>query len=376
MKRAYATEGRVVVLEVPEPELRPGEVLVAPAYSAISSGTEMHIIASTARPETTGTDTYPGPRAIRRPRLRNAGVRWDGPQPQVVAPPLAAIGYSLAGTVLAVGAGVADLQPGDRVACSGNQCAVHAERVAVPRNLTTRVPDNVPLDRAAFVTLGSIAMNGLRRTGCQFGETVVVFGLGLLGLLAVQIARQAGLYVLGVDIDDRRVLQALDFGAHRAVNPDREDPRDAIEAMTDGMGADGVVLTVVTPSSEPLNLSFDLCRQRGRVVGVGLFGMEINRDRMYARDAIFYPAIAYGPGRYDPVYEEGNVDYPVGHVRWTENRNQGAFMRLLAEGKVEVASLAPTRVPFADAPHAYDLLHRPDRPPTVLLTYDHPEGKA
>lgn len=376
MKRAFATLGRVVVLDVPEPELRSGEVLVAPAFSAISSGTEMHIISSTSSPETTGDDTYPGPRARRRPQLRNNGVRWDGPQPRIVEAPLAAIGYSLAGTVLAVAPDVLDIQPGDRVACSGNQCAVHAERVAVPRNLTVRVPDNVPLDQAAFVTLGSIALNGLRRTGCSFGETVVIHGLGLLGLLAVQIARQAGLYVLGVDIDDRRVQQALERGAHRAVNSQREDPRDVIDQMTDGLGADGVFLAVVTPSSEPLNLSFDLCRQRGVVVGVGLFGMAIDRDRMYARDVIFYPAIAYGPGRYDPVYEEGNVDYPVGYVRWTENRNQAAFMRLLAEGKVEVNSLAPTRVPFADAPQAYDLLHRPDRPPTVLLTYDNADAKA
>lgn len=370
MKRAFATQGRVVVLDVPEPALRPGEVLVAPAFSAISSGTETHIITSTERPETTGTDTYPGPRAQRRPQLRTTAARWNGPPPRAVAPPLAAIGYSLAGTVLAAGADVLDLRPGDRVACSGNQCAVHAERVAVPRSLVARVPDNVPLDQAAFVTLGSIAMNGLRRTGCQFGETVVIFGLGLLGLLAVQIARQAGLYILGLDIDERRVEQALAFGAHRALNPQREDPRDTIDQMTDGLGADGVFLAVVTPSSEPLNLSFDLCRQRGCVVGVGLFGMEINRDRMYARDVILYPALAYGPGRYDPVYEEGNVDYPVGYARWTENRNQVAFMRLLAEGKIDVAPLAPVRVPFADAPRAYDLLRRPDRPPTVLLTYD------
>jgi threonine dehydrogenase-like Zn-dependent dehydrogenase len=369
MKRAFATEGRVVVLDVPEPTLRAGEVLVAPAYSAISSGTEMHIISSTAKPETTGTDTYPGPLAKPRPQIRNGGTRWDGPHPHIVAPPLAAIGYSLAGTVLAVAPDVLDIHPGDRVACSGNQCAVHAQRVAVPRNLVARVPDNVPLDHAAFVTLGSIAMNGLRRTGCRFGETVAIFGLGLLGLIATQIARQAGFYVLGLDLDERRVQQALAFGAHRAINPQQEDPLEVALQMTDGMGVDGVFLAVVTPSSEPLNLSFDICRQRGSVVGVGLFGMEIDRDRMYARDAIFYPALAYGPGRYDPIYEEGNVDYPVGYVRWTENRNQAAFLRLLAEGKVDVAPLAPVRVPFAEAPQAYDLLQRPDRPPTVLLTY-------
>lgn len=370
MKRAYAKGGGVVVLDVPEPELRAGEILVAPTYSAISSGTEMHIISSTARPETTGTDTYPGIRALRQPQIRNGGTRWGGPQPRVVEPPLAAIGYSLAGTVLAVAPDVVDIKPGDRVACSGNQCAVHAEKVAVPRNLTVRVPDNVPLDQAAFVTLGSIAMNGLRRTGCQLGETVVIFGLGLLGLLATQIARHAGLYVLGLDLDERRLVQARAFGANRALNPQRENALAAIDEMTGGLGADGVVLAVVTPSSEPLNLSFDLCRQRGCVVGVGLFGMEISRDRMYARDVIFYPAIAYGPGRYDPVYEEGNVDYPVGYVRWTENRNQAAFMRLLAEGKVDVTPLAPVRVPLAEAPRAYEMLQSADRPPTVLLTYE------
>ncbi|MGN6812927.1 MAG: zinc-dependent alcohol dehydrogenase [Thermomicrobiales bacterium] len=370
MKRVFATAGTVVLQEVAEPELRAGEVLVAPAYSVISSGTEMHIIASTARPETTGADTYPGPGEPRHPQLRNNGVRWDGPAPRTVAPPLAALGYSLAGTVLAVAPDVLDVRPGDRVACSGNQCAVHAERVAVPRNLVARVPDNVPLDQAAFVTLGCVALNGVRRANCQIGETIVIFGLGLLGLLAVQIARQSGLYVVGLDIDDRRVEQARALGAHQAINPQRDDPRAAVRQMTEGLGADAVFLAVVTPSSEPLNLSFDLLRQRGCVVGVGLFGMEISRDRMYARDAIFYPVIAYGPGRYDPVYEEGNVDYPVGYVRWTENRNQGAFLRLLAEGKVDVTTLAPTRVPFAEATRAYDLLHRPDRPPTVLLAYD------
>jgi threonine dehydrogenase-like Zn-dependent dehydrogenase len=370
MKRVFATAGTVVLQEVAEPELRAGEVLVAPAYSVISSGTEMHIIASTARPETTGADTYPGPGVPRHPQLRNNGVRWEGPAPRTVAPPLAALGYSLAGTVLAVAPDVLDVQPGDRVACSGNQCAVHAEQVAVPRNLVARVPDNVPLDQAAFVTLGCVALNGVRRANCQIGETIVIFGLGLLGLLAVQIARQSGLYVLGLDIDDRRVEQARALGAHQAINPQRDDPRAVVKQMTEGLGADAVFLAVVTPSSEPLNLSFDLLRQRGCVVGVGLFGMEISRDRMYARDAIFYPVIAYGPGRYDPVYEEGNVDYPVGYVRWTENRNQGAFLRLLAEEKVEVTTLAPTRIPFAEATRAYDLLHRPDRPPTVLLAYD------
>jgi threonine dehydrogenase-like Zn-dependent dehydrogenase len=140
--------------------------------------------------------------------------------------------------------------------------------------------------------------------------------------------------------------------------------------MTGGFGADGVVLCVATPSSEPLNLAFDLCRHRACIVGVGLFGMDIIREKMYARDVTLYPSIAYGFGRYDSVYEEGNVDYPIGHVRWTENRNQQAFLRLLSEDKIKLDGLAPVRVPIAEAPRAYDLLHTPERPPTVMLTYE------
>lgn len=335
----------------------------------------MHIIHSTARVETMGDDTYPRKPSLgypAPPQLRSRGVRWDGPAPRPQLPGTASVGYSLAGRVLAVSPEVTDIAPGDLVACSGNQCAVHAERVAVPRNLVARVPDGVPLDQAAFVTLGCIAMVGLRRTGCQFGETVVVFGLGLLGQLTVQIARQAGMQVLGLDVDDRRVREALSNGANMALNPDRDNPIDAILSMTDGFGADAVVMCVVTPSSEPLNLAFDLCRHHGTVVGVGAFGMDISRARMYSREVTFRPSIAYGQGRYDPVYEEGNVDYPIGYARWTENRNQGSFLRLLAAGKVDVTSLGSVRVPMVEAPRVYELLSRPDRPPTVVLTYDTP----
>ncbi|MCW5853778.1 MAG: zinc-binding dehydrogenase [Anaerolineae bacterium] len=369
MKRLFAADGRAVLVEMTEPTPGPGDVLVQPAFSVISSGTEMHIIEGTAHPDTFGRDTYPGPFLKQRPQLRHPSPRWDGPQPPLAPPGLAPLGYSLAGTVVAVGERVTDLQPSDRVACSGNQCAVHAEQVVVPRNLVAPLPDGVPLDQAAFVTLGAITIESLRRTGCMFGETVVIYGLGLLGLLAVQVARYAGYQVLGLDIDNRRVEQALVLGAHRALNPDREDPVAAVKAMTDGFGADAVLLAVVSESSEPLNIAFDLCRQKGRVVGLGLFGMTISRDRMYRRDVTFVPSIAYGPGRYDPVYEEGGVDYPIGYARWTEGRNMQMFLRLLAEGQMEVVSLAPTRVPFSEAPQAYEMLRRPDRPPTVILAY-------
>jgi threonine dehydrogenase-like Zn-dependent dehydrogenase len=370
MKRVVAAQGRAVVVDVPEPTLRPGELLVAPVYSVISKGTEMHIIHSTGEPASPSDEHDPGPGYYPQPKLRDSGVRWDGPSPRPRLPGTDSLGYSLAGQVVAVSPEITDLKVGDHVACGGNQGAFHAQRVAVPRNLIVPVPQGVTLDQAAFVTLGSISMHALRRTGCQVGETVVVYGLGLLGLLAVQIARAAGMYVVGLDIDDQRVELARELGAQLAVNPQGQDPVAAVLEMTDGFGADGVLLCVVTPSGEPLNLSFDMCRQRGCVVGVGVFGMEIDRERMYTRDVTFYPCLAYGPGRYDAVFEEGNVDYPIGYARWTERRNMRSFLRLVAEGKIDVSPLAPIRVPIDDAPRAYDLLAEPEHPPTVLLTYD------
>lgn len=368
MKRVFAVEGKPVVLDVPEPELRAHEVLVAPIVSAISVGTETGIIRG-SDPATPDTDVFKvaGPP---RPKLRSTGVRWDGDRPRQETPGHHHLGYGLCGRVLAVSDTVTDIAVGDLVACSGDQAAHHAERVAVPRNLLAKVPEGVRPEQAAFVTLGTIATHGLRRTGCHFGETVVVYGLGLLGLLTTQIARAAGIYPVGIDIDHRRFEQARGYGAIATLDPREGDATKAVNDLTNGFGADAVILTVFTPSSEPLNHAFDLCRQRGTVVGIGAFGMDIARERMFSRDVTFLPSLAYGPGRYDHVYEEGGVDFPIGYVRWTENRNQESFLRLLADGKVEVDSLAPIHMPLEEAPAAYDLLRSPQRPPTVLLTYN------
>lgn len=369
MKRIFAIEGKPVVLDIPEPELRPGEVLVQTAFSAVSSGTELKIIDTSANPETLGEDTYPNPRPGRRAQLRKKGVDWGFPEPRAQRPGTATLGYSLSGRVIAVSREVTDLQVGDRVACSGNQCAVHAERVAVPRNLVAKVPENLPLEHAAFVTLGCSAMTGIRRAECTFGETIVIYGLGLLGLLGTQIARHAGLQVLGLDIDDRRVEQARKVGATRAINPSHIDPVTAVLEMTDGFGADAVVLYLAAKSSDPLNLAFDLCRARARVVGVGAFGMNVTRGKMFGREVTLVPSIAYGPGRYDTAYEEGGIDFNAGYTRWTENRQQQLFLRLVAEGVISLDGLAPARVPIADAPEGYALLRSPDRPATVVFTY-------
>lgn len=368
MKRVFAHGGRAVVRDVPEPRVRPGHVLVQTAFSAISAGTEGWIMRGTADPNYVNHE-YPDPSSP-GPQYRDPQVSYQGPQPLTQNDgEYASIGYSNAGRVLQVGEGIADLKPGDRVACSGSQCAVHAEICSVPRNLIARVPDNLGLDQAAFVTLGAISMEALRRTDTRFGEVVVVYGLGLLGLLCTQMARYAGIRVIGLDLDPRRLDQATRYGADLVLDPTREDPLRAVRGFTNGFGADGVILGIVDSSSEPLNLSFEMTRHRGTVVGLGLFGMDIGRSRMFDHDVHFVGSRAYGPGRYDPVYEEGNVDFPIGYVRWTENRNQVEFLREVATGAVKVEELAPIRVGVDDAARAYELLASRDRPPTVLIDY-------
>jgi threonine dehydrogenase-like Zn-dependent dehydrogenase len=255
------------------------------------------------------------------------------------------------------------------VACSGSQSAWHAERLAVPRNLVVPIPAGVALDAAAFVTLGAIATEACRKSGLHFGETLAVTGVGLLGLLATQIARSAGYYVFAIDIDDGRLNTARGVGANWSANPLRDDVAALVRAETAGFGADGVLLTVATESSEPFNQAFDIVRQRGTVVAVGQFGMNIERQRWFHNEANLVVVLAYGPGRYDPVYEEGNVDLPIGLVRWTENRNMAHFLRLLAEGAVDLQPIAPRRFPVEQAPDAYALLMSSERPPTVMFSY-------
>ncbi len=367
MLRVFAQLGEPVVREVGEPEVRPGEVLVDTAYSTVSTGTETLILRRSR--ENPGVDEeYPGSNP-RWPKIRDGLVGERFPRnPEVELG--TSLGYSASGVVRAVGEGVTDVAAGMTVACSGSQCAHHAEVIAVPRNLVSVLPDGVSLRQGAFVTLGAIAVEALRKADVKFGETVVIYGLGLLGLLASQIARAGGLYVIGMDIDPNRLELARTLGF-----PHVFDPRDAatdgrVRDLTGGFGADAVLLGIVTDSNDPLNHALDLCRQRGTVVGVGVFGMTIDRSRMGGNDVTIKQSIAYGPGRYDPRYEEGGVDYPIGLVRWTEHRNMAHFLRLLAEGAVDVSLLAPEPILIADAPQGYALLAGPDRPPTVQFRHN------
>ena len=367
MKRIYARLGEAVVRDVDEPGLRPGEILVDTSFSTVSSGTESLILRRSV--ENPGVDEeYPGSEG-HWPKIRDGLAGQIFPVPAGTTGDVS-LGYSASGVVRAVGAGVVDIFPGMAVACSGSQCAHHAQVIAVPRNLVAKLPEGVTLQQGSYVTLGAIAIESLRKADSRFGESVVIYGLGLLGLLTAQIARASGIYVIGLDVDPNRLKLARELGFEQVYDPNDADTDAAVSAATGGFGADAVLLSVVSESNDPLNHAMDLCRQRGTVVGVGVFGMTIDRARMGGHDVTIKQTIAYGPGRYDPRYEEESIDYPIGLVRWTENRNMALFLRLLADSKVDVSGLAPSPMSVLDAPAGYALLKGRDRPPTVQFHYN------
>lgn len=363
MRRIVAERGRPRVIEVDLPVCTPGRLLVKTMVSTISAGTESAIVARSARPGALDVE-YPGEPPYRRPEIR----RWmrSSPEPTPPLPGRFSLGYSLVGRVIEVGSDVPDIEVGDVVACSGSQDAHHAEFVAVTRSLTTPVPTGVDPQAAAFVAPGGVAVEAVRRTDCRFGESVVIFGLGLLGLIAAQVARVAGLTVIGFEPSPERRDVARSLGFEDVVDPGSAEAGELVLDRTDGFGADAAVLALVSESSEPVNQALRLTRRGGRVVGVGVFGMDLERGAVF--DRTYVHAIAFGAGRYDPWYEEGNVDYPIHHVRWTENRTMGYFLRLLADGSISVDGMAET---FAldDAAAAYARLTEPDRPYTVQFAY-------
>jgi threonine dehydrogenase-like Zn-dependent dehydrogenase len=367
-----ARDGAVVLVAETPAEPGPGDVVVRPAYSVVSPGTERSIInASRISPQ--AAHEYPDP-DFEWPMIRSDAVDALNRRPRMPPTHAASLGYSLAGVVERVGEAVRDLRPGDRVACSGSQCAYHAETVVVPRNLVAPVPSGLSLRDAAHVTLGAIAVEALRTTRCAFGESVVLIGAGMLGLLLTRLASVAGIYPLAVDSNGARLEMASRFGAIETFTAAGPQAVAGIRCATAGFGADAVIVAAADPGSELINFAFDALRPGGRVVALGDFGMCIERARFFRAQATFVPSIAYGPGRYDPVYEENNVDLPISVVRWTENRNMSHFLRLLAERKIDLGPFDAVQVPFGDAPSAYSRLLGADSPLTAVLAYEGAEA--
>jgi predicted dehydrogenase/threonine dehydrogenase-like Zn-dependent dehydrogenase len=359
--------GQVTSYSIPEPELRSGGILVQTAFSAISAGTERAKLEQ-------GEKSLIG-KAMARPDLvrqvldfaRTDGVRAAYERVQNRLNTLTPLGYSCAGMVLEVGQGVQGFQPGDRVACAGGGYANHSELNFIPSNLAVRVPDAVSLDAAALTTIGSIAVQGLRQSGAVFGETVAVIGAGLVGVLTVQLAKAAGCRVIAIDLDERRVERAKSLGADLGLSSADGDTPRLVEEYSQ-YGADVVVITAATPSTDPIELAARIARHCGRIVIVGDVGMGVSRQHMYMKELSITMSRSYGPGRYDPQYEEGGIDYPVGHVRWTERRNMEAFLSLLASGAINVAPLIECRYPVENGAEAYAAL-KATGAYTVLIEY-------
>ncbi len=287
-----------------------------------------------------------------------------------------AIGYSLCGRVEDVGAQANEFSIDERVACAGAGYANHAEMNYVPRLLTARVPEGVSNEAAAYTTVGAIALQGIRNADVRLGETVAVIGLGLLGQLSVQILRASGCRVIGIDVSKERAELAARLGADPALTP--QDPvEERVAAATWGRGVDAILITAATASNAPIELAARLARDRARVVMVGVTGMEIPRKPYFEKELTFLVSRSYGPGRYDPQYEERGHDYPAGYVRWTEQRNLEAFLDLIAAGTVQPELLTTHRFAIGDAEQAFELILTGREPYLgVVLTYPQPAEKS
>ena len=360
--------GKTTTAEVPIPTPRPGMVLVRTAVSLVSAGTERMLVSFAEKSLLGKARSRPDLVRQMLDKVRREGLltaveaafsRLDQPMP---------LGYSSAGTIVALGSGVQGFHVGQRVACAGGTFAVHAEYAVVPTNLLAPLPDNVDFESAAFTTLGAIALHGFRLAETQLGERVAVIGLGLLGLLAVQIARAAGVQVLGIDLDAGRVEMARAMGITAVL---RGAASEAAQGFTASRGCDAVLICADTASADPITLAGEIARDRARVVAVGAVGLNMPRKVYYEKELTFLNSRSYGPGRYDPRYEEGGSDYPIGYVRWTEGRNLAAIVDLLAGGRLDARRLVTHRFPIDAAPAAYEMITGKTGEPFlgVLLTY-------
>ena len=361
--------GKAIVEEVPVPTPRDGFALVKVAASLVSAGTERMVVEfaeknlvgkARSRPDLVKQVMDKARREGIVPTIQAAFNRLDQPM---------ALGYSSAGTIVALGKNMQGFKVGQRVACAGGGFAVHAEYNVVPRNLLTLLPKNVDFESAAFTTLGAIAMHGFRLAEPQIGENVAVIGLGLLGLLAIQIASGAGCNVLGIDIDPKRVALASSLGIESVR---RAKAVDASQAFTTNRGFDVVLICADTSSNDPVELAALIARDRARIVATGAVGLNIPRKIYYEKELSFINSRSYGPGRYDSSYEEEGKDYPLGYVRWTEGRNFESVVELMASGKLKTVPLITHRFPIEQATQAYEIITGKTKKPFlgVLLTYD------
>lgn len=357
--------GSTEVAEVPCPAVKRGHLLVRSSRTLVSVGTERMLVEFGKAGWIEKARQQPD-----KVRMVLDKIKTDGLMPTLEAvfnkldQPLP-LGYCNVGRVMEVGSGLVGYAAGDRIVSNGK----HAEAVCVPINLSARVPDNVTDDEAAFTVLGAIALQGVRLVQPTLGETVVVTGLGLIGLVTVQLLRAHGCRVLGLDFDPEKLEMARKFGAEVVNLAAGQDPVAAAQAFSRGRGVDAVIITASTKSNEPMHQAALMSRKRGRIVLVGVTGLELSRADFFEKELTFQVSCSYGPGRYDPNYEERGNDYPVGFVRWTEQRNFEAVLDMMSDGRLDVKPLISHRFAITDAEAAYELVGGGGPSLGILLEY-------
>lgn len=372
MKQVLIKNGKAIVDKVPAPQCEPGTVRVGVHYSCISAGTEISSMKKSGMP--LWQLALNQPQHVKKviQSINHYGISRTY---SLVTGQLAAglaTGYSVAGEILAVGRDIKKWRIGDRVACAGAKSAHHAEIIVAPQNLTTAIPENLSYAQAATVTLGAIALQGVRRTNPSLGENIVVIGLGILGQITAQILQANGCHVIGMDIDGARVELAKKLGMEMGLTLPCDHEIETVQRFTQGHGADAIIITASNANSSIIASAFKMCRKKGRVVLVGDVGLSLNRQDFYQKEIDFLISCSYGPGRYDEKYEEQGLDYPMGYVRWTENRNMSEYLRLIADGKVKINELINETMPIDQACEAYQALNNPQstvKPLIVLLQY-------
>ena len=349
----HQKSGQIVVDELPAPKLRAGSVLVRNVFSLISAGTERTSVETAQASMLQKVRSRPDLVRQVLDNVNREGLLATYKKVQERLDNFKELGYSCAGMVIE--SAVDDIKEGDRVACAGVGYASHAEIISVPRNLVVKIPEDVGFDEAAFTTVAAIAMQGVRQADPRMGEQVAVIGLGLIGLITVQLLKASGCRVIGLDVSPRNFDLALALGCDRCAIS-KSDAIPEVQAFTRGYGADAVIITAATNSNEPVELAIQCARKRGTVVVVGAVGMNIPRSPFYEKEINFRISCSYGPGRYDPNYEERGQDYPLGFVRWTENRNMEAVLEMMAQRKLNVSALITHRIPVDESLRAYDII--------------------
>jgi len=376
MIQAIVKKGKVLGEEVPAPVVSKDSVLIKVVNSCISAGTEMIGVKTSNKSLIKRALEQPDNLKKVIDMARSAGIERAYKKVRNKLAGGRPTGYSLSGVVVGVGEGITDFEIEDRVAAGGAGVANHAEYVDVPINLVVKIPDKLAFREASTVTLGSIAMQACRRANLMLGEIAVVFGTGILGMLCVQMLRGSGVRVAAIDLDETKLEIAKEIGAEITVNPLKEDPIKKVINWSNGFGVDAVIFAAATKDSKPLSNAFQMCRKKGRVVLLGVSGMNIKRGDIYEKELDFLMSTSYGPGRYDTNYEGKGLDYPYAYVRWTENRNMIEYLRLVNTGSINLNKLISTIYPIGKVTEAFESLKSPDNKAlTVILDYGEPKKR-